>query len=279
MMNWTAVTLILQSADGITEEEISEIITAEVMHLPIDGIWQQEGRLTLYFPPGILLPDHIALMHSIPFIKEISLEDIAQQNWNKLWEASYQPVEIPFLLRIRAVFHSPNPLYQHELIIQPNMSFGTGHHATTRMMLETLIEHPPVALKVLDMGCGTSILAILAEKLGAQSVHAVDNDPLCIENSKENLSLNQCRAITVSTLSSFQPNLPYNLILANIQRQILIEQLPFYESITLPGSQLWLSGIELADKDLLVNTAKACNFKLVKETSLSSWLLLLFEKY
>lgn len=278
-MNWECITLSLNRESNIQEEELVDIITAELMDFPIEGTWHQDGMLALYLASDQLRSELIQTLESIPYIKEISYQDIAQQNWNQIWESSYQPIEILFALRVRALFHPANPQFAIELVIQPNMSFGTGHHATTRMILEALIEQPPINQKVLDMGCGTSILAILAEKLGAHTVHAVDNDPQCVINSNENIILNNCKRITVFNLNQFSPEPYYDLILANIQRQILIEQLPFYSNMTQIGSELWISGIESNDKELLVDTAKEFNFKLIKEKTISSWVLLIFRKY
>lgn len=277
-MNYVAYTVLPKLQEGISAEDASDILLAELQDLPFESFEQTENGLVGYIQQSY---DSQELHHQLmdhPLIKEVTREVIPHQNWNETWESAFQPVEIAKKVRVRALFHNPDDSFAHELIIQPKMSFGTGHHATTRLILEELSEQHPVDLQVLDMGCGTSVLGIYAEKLGAVRVDAVDNDPQCVENSIENTELNRCHQVSVHLLDKFKPDCLYDLIIANIQRNVLIEQMPLYARLSHPGTRLWLSGIMEHDREAVVECAKKNNFHFVKEKIQSPWLLLIAEK-
>jgi ribosomal protein L11 methyltransferase len=158
------------------------------------------------------------------------------------------------------------------------MSFGTGHHATTQLMMEEMLELDLNQSELLDMGCGTGILAILAEKRGASSIDAVDNDPQCIINSLENVELNNCKNIRVQLFSEFIPQKKYQCILANIQRNVLLDQMEMYANISQQGTYLLLSGIIPEDIEIIGNKAKEFNFNVLKEKTKGTWALLLLKK-
>ncbi len=277
-MNYVAYTVVPKFRRDISAEETTDILLAELQDFPFESFEQTENGLVGYIQQRFDSQQlHLQLMDH-PLIREVTREVIPHHNWNETWESAFQPVEIGNKVRIRALFHHPDASFAHELVIQPKMSFGTGHHATTRLILEALSEYPPVGLRVLDMGCGTSVLGMYAEKLGALCVDAVDIDSQCVENSIENIALNQCQKVTVYLLDDFNPDKSYDLIIANIQRNVLIEQMPYYARLSKPGTRLWLSGIIEQDANAVLACAKENKFRYVKEKIQSSWVLLILEK-
>jgi ribosomal protein L11 methyltransferase len=175
------------------------------------------------------------------FSYEINL--IPQKNWNEVWESNFEPIEIAGKVFVRATFHQPKPEFPFEIVIDPKMAFGTGHHQTTAMMLELMLENDFAGKKVLDMGCGTGILAIMAAKLGSTQITAIDYDPICYASTIENAGLNRAENITVLCGSKeVIPDEKFDIILANINRNILLDQIKRYNEVLKPGGEVYLSG-------------------------------------
>ncbi|MFZ1688055.1 MAG: 50S ribosomal protein L11 methyltransferase [Flavobacteriales bacterium] len=173
---------------------------------------------------------------------------IAPRNWNAEWENSFSPIEIDGTVRIRAEFHESVPGFAHELVITPRMAFGTGHHSTTRMMVRAMLPLDFHSKRVCDLGCGTAVLAILAERLGAAHVDAFDIDQAAVENARDCVARNGCERVhvdngTVEALKGLQ----YEVILANIERNTLLRDLPALREALVPGGILLLSGFVVAD--------------------------------
>ncbi|WDF67642.1 50S ribosomal protein L11 methyltransferase [Sphingobacterium oryzagri] len=191
------------------------------------------------------------------FDLQYTVQDLEDQNWNKLWESNFNPITVDNQCYVRATFHEPRPDMPYEIIIDPKMSFGTGHHQTTSMMLSYILESDLEGKSVLDMGCGTGILAILAVKRGAKDVLAVDYDEICVASVEENKVLNDVVNIT-SALGSKErlEGLTFDVILANINRNILLDQLAQYSWSTRAGGTLYISGFYAGD-DLAILTEKA----------------------
>ena len=191
------------------------------------------------------------------FIKKTKELDLAientrvpPKNWNEVWESAFQPVAVGNKWYIRAPFHQSKEGFDHEIIIAPKMAFGTGHHATTFMMLEVMADMVLKEKKVLDLGCGSGILSIAAEKKGAASILAVDYDPLSVENTIENLKINNGTKIAVSQIDveSFDKK-GFDLVLANINKNVLMENLYKIEHLVNPGGSLIISGVMTADAE------------------------------
>lgn len=180
------------------------------------------------------------------------IREIREENWNALWESSFDPVVIPGRLSVRADFHQPVPDVQREIIITPKMSFGTGHHATTSLMLEEMLDVSFSNLDVLDFGTGTGVLAILAEQLGAGEVIAIDNDPWSIENSGENAAVNQCTRIELVLSDQLPENRTFDVILANINRNVILANADKLSNLLKPGGRLLLSGLLVSDRSDIV---------------------------
>ncbi|MFN6075623.1 MAG: 50S ribosomal protein L11 methyltransferase, partial [Fluviicola sp.] len=198
---------------------------------------------------------------------------IPHQNWNAEWEANFEPVVVDERLVILAPFHDISS-FQHEskIIIQPQMSFGTGHHQTTFLMSQYLLDLPEVPKKVLDMGTGTGVLAILAEFKGAEEILAVDIEPWSVENTKENAERNNCskiKALEGDIEVTFGNK--FGLILANINKNVLKAHLPSYASICETGGLLYLSGFFETDVAELTSEAKKVGFELVEVRTKETW--------
>lgn len=224
-----------------------------------------------------------------------SVSKLEERNWNAEWESSFQPVEVGQEVRIRAEHHAMKPGFAHEIVIHPRMAFGTGHHATTRMVVRGmlgLVEANGEAglglqagggsfaqgLKdkvVCDLGCGTAVLAILAEQMGAQAVRAIDIDEQAVINARENVERNGCTRITVEKgVATALKGHTYDLILANIERNTLLDAMALMAGAMRPGAALFLSGFIVADRPLLADAAQAHGLQLVEHLEEGEWSLL-----
>ncbi len=197
---------------------------------------------------------------------------IPHKNWNEVWESNFEPISIDDKVYVRATFHEPKN-YPIEIIIDPKMSFGTGHHQTTALMMQTMLQIDIANKNILDMGCGTGILAILASKLNAKNITAIDNDINCYESVLENSALNQINNINV--LIGSKEDIPadqYDVILANINRNILLDQMDVYTTVLKPGGEILFSGFyETPDLDLIIDAARALNLKYISHQTLDNW--------
>lgn len=204
---------------------------------------------------------------------------IPHRNWNEVWESNFEPVVISDRLLIRAEYHSTNPNIGMELVVQPRMAFGTGHHATTHQMLERMLEVDFSGKSVLDIGCGTGILAILAKKLGASNVLAVDFDPNSVENTIENCRVNQVDGVQVNegTMADVGSD-KFHIILANINRNIILQDLTLYEKHLMNGGTLFTSGYYLEDLPLITDAAIGIGLNQITSSSKDNWCCTLFQK-
>jgi ribosomal protein L11 methyltransferase len=202
---------------------------------------------------------------------------IREENWNALWETSFDPVIIPGKVAVRAGFHEPVAGVAYEIVITPKMSFGTGHHATTWMMMDMMFGIDCTARRVLDFGAGTGILAILAEKMGAAHVDAVDLDPWCIENMEENLLLNHAGRISISQSDRLPEHQTYDIVLANINRNFLLEHAGGLVSLLKPGGLLLLSGFLEEDEPDITNAYLSLGSQVIVRRVRNKWAALTFE--
>lgn len=258
----------------------SEILIAQLQSLPFESFEITDSGFNAYVNES---KHYNNFLDSIPLFKNndvkivFKTDKIKPINWNAKWESNFKPIHIGKNCVIRSDFHSPfNKKY--EIIINPKMSFGTGHHQTTFMMLEFALGEVFREKSVLDMGCGTGILAIMASKMGAKRVDAIDNDPWCVENSKENVFQNNCERVNVILGSQISSNDPkYDIIFANINRNILLNQLPNYiKSLNLKGI-LMISGFYDKDVPLLKNMSNDFNLQLIEQKEKDKWSALKFK--
>ncbi|MCA6078597.1 50S ribosomal protein L11 methyltransferase [Fulvivirga sedimenti] len=263
-------------------EEFRDILIAELAELGYDTMMEIEDGLEAYIPESDFNQEHLdeLLRRYASTAVTYSTSRVVTRNWNEEWEKNYDPIEVDGICRVRAVFHEANPEFKYEIIINPRMSFGTGHHSTTWLMMKHQLETDHVGKRVLDAGCGTAILAVLAEKLGAREVLAYDNNSWTIENAPENLSLNNCQSITIQegTISTIDIQGAYDIILANINKNVLLEEMDYYNSYLVPGGVLMLSGFYDYDEQDIINRVIPLGFELVKTGHRNHWSALLFHK-
>ena len=238
------------------------------------GFEQNETDMIAYFDETNFAKSEIKTMLGS---YEVTLNDMLEQNWNEVWESNFQPVTVDDFCSIRASFHKPIKDITHEIIITPKMSFGTGHHATTYMMIQQMKDLDFQNRTVFDFGTGTGILAILAEKLGATSVTAIDVDEWSIENARENINTNGCSKVHLYN-SSVVPHQQFDIILANINRNVIIQHFDEIADAAKPASAVLISGLLITDQVDIVKEAQLRNMELIKQISKNNWVCLLFVK-
>ena len=200
---------------------------------------------------------------------------VPQQNWNAQWENSFEPIIVNEFVAIRASFHQPVKNVQHEIIITPKMSFGTGHHATTYMMIEQMQELDFTGKRVVDFGTGTGVLAILAEKMGAVSVDAIDYDEWSIENAVENTAANNCDKINLIKAQTIDVGKVYDIILANINLNVIFENLAAVKAVSKKDTLILLSGFIKSDEILMSEALSAKDILQIKTIQKGEWICIL----
>ncbi|MDX2415409.1 MAG: 50S ribosomal protein L11 methyltransferase [Bacteroidales bacterium] len=262
-------------------EQGREITIAELANAGYDSFIETESGLKAY----IIEPDYdssvlntLSIFLSDAFKGSVFSDTIIPEtNWNKEWESSFEAVEVEDFCYIRTSFHNSSAKHRIEVLIEPKMSFGTGHHSTTWLMISMMKEVDFKGIKVLDMGCGTGVLGIAASLLGASKVDAVDIDEWAYKNAIENIHLNKisnCRIIHGDVNSA--PESDYNMLMANITRNILLEDLPAYSDIIMPGGILILSGFYSEDIDIIREKATKMGFIYNKTMLRNNWASLFF---
>ena len=235
----------------------SEILMAELAEANFESFLENENGFEAYVEGDAFDLDMVEEIrrkyeHATPL--QFSFSRIPKKNWNQEWEKSFSPIVVEGKCVIRASFHQPEQRFAYEIIITPKMSFGTGHHQTTYLMVKNMMEMDHMNKRVMDAGCGTAILSIMASKLGAREVQAFDIDEWSVENGNENIDINQCNNIRISQGKINEVGLEgkFDIILANINKNVLLEELKIYASFLNPGGFLLLSGFFITDiPDLL----------------------------
>lgn len=213
--------------------------------------------------------------HNLTYSKSI----IKEQNWNAVWESNFDPVRVGDFVGIRAHFHPAfDPPVEYEIKITPKMSFGTGHHATTFSVMQLMQNLDFKGKSVYDFGTGTGILAILAEKLGASKVHAVDNDDWCIENAEENSFNNGAKTIIIEKVASALQQQQYDIVIANVNRHIIEANMDELTMIGKTGGMLILSGLLTEDQTDMINLAASKGWNFQQAQPLNGWVSLLFNR-
>ena len=261
--------------ETITEED-SEILIADLSEISFYAFEQEENSLIAYIKEEDFNEEK--LNNALPLQCICKITTIKDENWNQQWESGFQPVIINDFAAIRASFHEPVKSVKHELIITPKMSFGTGHHATTFLMVELMGKIDFHHKTVLDFGTGTGVLAILAEKLGASKITAIDYDEWSINNTLENIEANNCTNIFVERKDSLSGISFVNIIIANINLNVLTEASSSISELLKKGSLLLTSGFLFTNEEVMVNVFTGKGF--VKRSVLrkDDWLAILFEK-
>lgn len=254
-----------------------DILIAELSQAGFEGFEETDEMLIASIPFEAYDKQHvseIAVANGTSFTTVI----VPQQNWNAVWESSFEPVIVPGFCTVRAAFHAPARDTPYDIIITPKMSFGTGHHATTKLMMTAMRDISLASGKVLDFGTGTGILAILASKLGAATVTAIDNDEWSVENALENTEANGVANVGVpqGSLEIIPGDERFDVILANINRHILLQYMVPMRTLLADNGVLLLSGILTADEPIITTAAESAGFKKVAALTEGDWMALKF---
>ncbi|SFI67972.1 ribosomal protein L11 methyltransferase [Kaistella treverensis] len=258
----------------------NEILMAELIEVGFDSFTEEHDGILAYIQADLFQEDalhELQLLQNPEVQISYTFQEMPNINWNEEWEKNFSPINIENQVSIRAEFHE-NQNLPHEIIIQPKMSFGTGHHATTYLMIQQMLDMDFQNKTVLDMGCGTSVLAIFAKLRGAGKTMAIDIDEWSVENSKENAERNNVELEISQGTAENLGSEKFDIILANINRNILISDIPTYVSVLNPGGQLLLSGLCFFDVDDILEVCTAQNLNLKKKIQREEWVSLLLEK-
>ena len=259
------------------KEPATEILVAELGNVGFESFVENENGVMAYIQKtdwnAEILAD-IFVLNSKEFSIDYNQNEVPQTNWNEEWEKNFEPIQVDDLVSIRAPFHK-NPNLKYDIVIEPKMSFGTGHHETTHMMVQHLLQLDLENKKVLDMGCGTGILAIFAEMKGARALDAIDIDNWCYENSLENVARNNCKNIAIyEGDASLLVDKKYDVIIANINRNILLMDMKVYTNCLEEKGILLLSGFYEEDIPVIDAEVSKYGLKLEKFIQRNNWVAL-----
>lgn len=261
----------------------SEILQAELAEVGFDTFMEIENGFEAYAEQQQYDKDAVAeIVARYQQLTPITYryDQIEKKNWNEEWEKNYEPVMVNDQVIIRAVFHQPEKQYPYDIIITPKMSFGTGHHQTTHLMIKTQLEMDHTDKVVMDAGCGTAVLAVMASKLGAKKVEAFDIDEWSVPNGQENAGMNGCTNINIrqGKISELTFEDDFDIILANINKNILLEEMHQYAAYLKPKGFLLLSGFYETDIPDLSKEAARYGIKPVRSHEREKWVSLLLQK-
>ncbi|PSK94131.1 50S ribosomal protein L11 methyltransferase [Taibaiella chishuiensis] len=264
-------------ADGARREQL--MAELQVTGIDFEGFEETEESLLAYVEERQFDREAIEALATGMGLR-FELQALAERNWNAEWEKNFEPVIIDGFCSVRADFHPEPENVQYDIVITPKMSFGTGHHATTALMMTLMRELELNERVVLDFGTGTGILAILAELLGAASVLGIDNDSWSYENAVENCERNQAQRVTIrqAVLEELDPEARYDVILANINRHILLQYMDRMAALLRGDQLLLLSGILTEDIDIIRESAAANGFSYIKHATDRNWVCMLLQK-
>ena len=260
--------------------EYVDIVIARLAEMGYEAFEETENGVKAYIQAGLFTENYLTYFTDLQEAQlSFSHQLIPFQNWNSIWESNFEPVVINDKIYIRASFHPSRKEFNHEIIIQPKMAFGTGHHATTSLMMENMLDLKWKNKNVLDMGCGTGILAILASQLGADNIVAIDNDDIAVANTIENAAINKCTNISAlcgdaSLLNDFK----FDIALANINRNIILEDIDKYNYCMNDEALILLSGFYVNDAEMIILKCQSLSMKLISTGEKDKWSCLVFQK-
>lgn len=269
------------------EEPVADALIAELSNIGYDGFSYTDDGFTAYTDKASYNAEAIQNLEILQYFSEIysiktTVQEIEDQDWNKVWEENFTPIVVDNRIQVRAGFHEPIPGIEYEIIIEPKMSFGTGHHATTALMLRTILEQASniKGKRVLDMGCGTGILSIMASKVGAREVTGIDIDEWAYNNAMENLQNNHINNITIKIgdASLLAAEKPFDIILANINRNILLNDMEHYNARLQPEGLLIMSGFYEHDLPMIREKAESLGLEYKSFHEEKQWVAACFYK-
>ena len=267
----------IQVSIDVADEAIKDMMIAELADLGFDGFEETETGLLSYIALAGFDGELTSGLEELVNRYELTYTSnaIDKQNWNALWESNFEPVLVDDFVGVRANFHdSFNGGVEHDIIITPKMSFGTGHHGTTYSVMQLMRGIDFANKSVFDFGTGTGLLAILAHKLGAVDILAVDNDDWCIENASENIVVNNTQSIEIQKVDNAKLNKKFNIIIANINKNIILDNLAFLAEATVPGGVVLLSGLLVEDEPEIEAACAALGWKHQETRTRNNWIAL-----
>ena len=259
-------------------ETITDILSALTAEIGFESFVECEGGMQAYIQQSLF--DEEALKNIIADFPipdtdiTYTITEPEDKDWNEEWEKNFfQPIVIEDRCVIHSTFHKDYPKAEYDILINPQMAFGTGHHETTSSILGELLDADLKGKSVLDMGCGTSILAILASMRGADPVTAIDIDDWCVNNSRDNIALNNINNITVELgdASLLEGHKPFDVIIANINRNILLNDMAAYTACMHKGSEIYMSGFYVQDIDAIRSKGESLGLKFVHYREKNNW--------
>jgi ribosomal protein L11 methyltransferase len=277
-MEYTKITCTLNPDKGLARE----LLIAELGNIGFESFVETEETIEAYIPSKDFYPELIgvdSLQKSDYFHFDYTLEVIADQNWNEVWEQNYfEPLLIEDECLVRAPFHDTFPAARYEIVINPRMAFGTGNHETTHLMIKAMLEIELQNKIILDMGCGSGILSILASMKGAREIIAIDIDEWSFNNTLENAELNNIINIRVLLGDAgLLTDQSFDTILANIQRNILLQDMAAYLTVLNPGGELIMSGFYMTDLEAIKEKAASLGMTFVQSYERSTWCAAVFQ--
>jgi len=270
------------SATVFPKQPATDILIAELAEVGFESFEETSDGLLAWVQPGEFDKEafgKIFLFHDSAYAIGYNLKEIPDRNWNELWESNFTPIELNPQAVIKAVFHKTRE-YDYEFLISPKMAFGTGHHETTWLMANELFKIDLQDKTVLDMGCGTGILAIIARKLGGKSAVAIDIEEPAIDNTYDHLELNNTDGVEVRLGGEEQlrENENFDIILANINRNVLTRDMSSYEKVLSAGGIILFSGFFATDVEIITATATKLGLSSVSVNTKNNWAQLTFRK-
>lgn len=282
-MNYTEVTFTIEPYS----EDISDALIADLGTIGYDGFSYTDTGFKAYIPSKDFQQTIVASLPLAEYFRDLykigfSFSEIEDQDWNKVWEENFTPIVVDNRILVRAGFHNPIPGIEYEIIIEPKMSFGTGHHSTTTLMLRTILDHTSAiqGKRLLDMGCGTGILSIMAAKAGAREITGIDIDEWAFNNAMENIWNNQLQNIRIkigdASLLKTEDN--FDIVLANINRNILLRDMHSYIEKLNPGGMLFMSGFYIQDIPMIREKAESLGLTFENYQEENQWATTSFYK-
>lgn len=258
------------------QPEVVDILIAELSEIGFDGFEEVEEGLKAFIKATEFDEAQIKALAN-KYEVDFTTETIPVQNWNKVWESNFEPMQVDNFVGVRAGFHAPMQGVTHEIIITPKMSFGTGHHATTYMVMQLMKDIDFANKTVFDYGTGTGILAILAEKLGSTSILGIDYDDWCIENATENIAANNCKYITIEKADTAKLEAKFDIVIANINKNIILDNMAYLANDVVLGGEVLLSGLLQEDEADILAEALKFNWKHQVTIKRGMWIAIYFK--
>ena len=258
-----------------------DMLTTMLAEIGFDSFMDEDYVLKAYCSTDSrddMAVENLLLDPAFTDLRLLKVEEMPDKDWNELWEASYQPVVVNERCRVRAPFHEPDPSFEFDLVIEPKMSFGTANHETTAQIIQLMLETAFQGKEVLDMGSGTAVLAILAKKLGAGHTVAIDNDEWAYRNAFTNVDLNGVSDIDIILGDALSIQGQYDVVLANINRNILLRDMHYYVEAMKPGACIFFSGFYTEDLESIKVEAERLGLHYERHLTRNNWVAAEFVK-